>query len=300
MLTRPFSSSERLYIRLASLTACLLLVLIAFGAVVRVTEAETHCEGGWPLCHDSLFPPLHDELAWIDWGHRLSTLLVGLLTIGTFWVGYRFLRNDPNVMLPLYAVLGLYVVQSLLGAITVFAHQSSGFALLHLGLAIIMLSCPIASLTALLYTPVSTPIPESLSTAIQAVTLLTFMVMMTGAVVVVGGASEACSGWPVCNGDTELQVINLVHRGCVLLLGLLLGTLFWRVQTEQPQANLIRTMILVLLSLYLIQFSLGALYVLLDFGRALSALHVIFAGLTWAAAVSLNTMTIKQQQVQEI
>jgi cytochrome c oxidase assembly protein subunit 15 len=293
------SRGERLYFWLAGLTAALVLLLIILGAVVRVTDAESGCGGTWPLCDGSPWPSGSNELAWIDWAHRLNTLFTVLSIFGACYAARRFIRDRKDVTTPLYLGLGLLGIQSVLGAGTMLLHEPSTLPLVHLGFAVIMLSCLVASITALLYQP-HTHIfySDKFSTAVQGATLMIFMVLMTGALVVGSESSKVCPTWPLCRDTaSEAAIINLIHRGSVLLLGITLLSLVWQVDRSYDQVSF--TGAVVLLALYGLQVALGALYILSDFHASLSALHVTTAGLMWAAAVALNVVLVKQQQVVE-
>lgn len=291
---RHLSNGERLYTGLAGLTAACILLLILLGAVVRVTDAEIACGGTWPLCNGQPFPPPGNELAWLDWAHRLSTILTGCLILGAVWAARRFISNRKDVTTPLYIGLGLLAVQSILGAGNVWIHRPTTLPLVHLGFAVIMLSCLVASLTALLYQPqIRLGSNDSFVLAVHGATLMIFMVLMTGALVVGSDSSKACGKWPICeNIESDPMLINLIHRGSVLLLGITLISLVWQ---AYEGVHLMGAS--TLLGLYAIQVFLGALYILSDFEDTFSALHVTFAGLMWAAAVALNVVLVKQSQM---
>ncbi len=293
------SHGERLYFWLAGLTAFFTLLLIILGAVVRVTDAETGCGSTWPLCDGRAWPSPDNELAWIDWAHRLITLITALAIVGAWYAARRFISHRKDVTMPLYLGLGLLGIQSLLGAGTLFFDNPATLPLVHLGFAVIMLSCLAASLTALLYQPALIFSSDKFQTAVQGATLMIFMVLMTGALVVGSDSAHACREWPLCRDTTsEAAIMNLIHRGSVLLLGILLMSLVWQAWTDRVEDRVSRMSTVVLLTLYGIQVALGALYVLSDFHDLFSALHVTTAGVMWAAAVSLNIILMKQLSVE--
>jgi cytochrome c oxidase assembly protein subunit 15 len=290
---------ERLYLWLAGLTAFFTLLLIILGAMVRVTDADTGCGGTWPLCDGRAWPSLDNELAWIDWTHRLITLITALAIIGAGYAARRFISHRKDVTTPLYLGVGLLGLQSILGAGTLFFDNPATLPLVHLGFAVIMLSCLAASLTALLYQPALIFSSDKFPMAVQGATLMIFMVLMTGALVVGSDSAHACREWPLCRDTaSEAAIINLIHRGSVLLLGILLMSLVWQAWTDRVEDRISRVSTVVLLTLYGIQVTLGALYALSDFHDLLSALHVTTAGVMWAAAVSLNIVLIKQLSVE--
>lgn len=287
--------TERFYFGIVSLTAALTLLLIVVGAAVRVTHAETGCGGTWPLCDGRVLPPLANSLAWLDWTHRLITLLTVLCMVGAGFAARRLMHQRPEVTTPLYLGLGLLALQSLMGAGNVLVHAETTLPLLHLGFAVIILSCLVASLTSLVVESPLVVNRDKFPLAVQGATLMIFMVLMTGALVVGSHSSTACGTWPLCdNTASEAALLHWVHRGSVLLLGVILMSLVWQVRIDRPHDTFSLWGTIVLLGLYAVQAAIGALYIFSDFGDLFSILHVTFAGAMWAAAVALNVALAKQ------
>lgn len=289
---------ERLYASLTLLTAGLVLLLIVLGAMVRSTDAEEACGSSLVLCNGNLMPQTQISLAWLDWGHRLMTLLVGIAIFSTYVVARRTLQRD-EVTRPLYWGVGLLIIQSVIGAGTMWLENPPTLPLLHLGFAVIIFSCLVASVTILLYQPRRQWISaDTYPTAVHSMTLMTFVVLMTGAMIVGAGATSACDGFPLC-GDSTLNddaIINLIHRGSVVLLGIVLVMLVWRTRTERPTDRIATIGIFTLFALFVVQALLGAWIAQYGSTVLLSALHVMFAGLTWASAVALSIAMMKQQE----
>jgi heme A synthase len=62
---------KRLFPTLGLITALLTGGLIVVGAIVRVSDSGLGCGNDWPLCNGTIFPPLDNLTAWIEWSHRL-------------------------------------------------------------------------------------------------------------------------------------------------------------------------------------------------------------------------------------
>ena len=122
-------------------TAALTLALIVFGAVVRVTDSGLGCGTDWPLCNGTVFPPLDNISAWIEWLHRLFALLIGFFGLATLSVAWRRYRAaDRRVLRMTVLAAFLFVVQSGLGAIVVILELPPTFVTLHLGVAMLLLA----------------------------------------------------------------------------------------------------------------------------------------------------------------
>ncbi len=129
------------FIGWALATAALTWGLIVFGAVVRVTESGLGCGNDWPLCNGTIFPPLDNITAWIEWLHRLFALLIGAFGLVTLALGWRHYRHrDRRVLRMTVLAALLFLVQSALGAIVVFLDLPPTFVTLHLGVAMLLLA----------------------------------------------------------------------------------------------------------------------------------------------------------------
>ena len=64
-----------------------------------------------------------------------------------------------------------------------------------------------------------------------------FILLISGTLVSVSGATAYCDGWPVCNPIGTLGWLNLAHRGIVALTAVAVAILFaraWQTQRSQP------------------------------------------------------------------
>src|SRR5690349_712896 len=105
----------RWFIRLAFITSLLTLGLIIIGAVVRVSDSGLGCGNDWPLCNGSIFPPLDNITAWIEWSHRLVAMLIGVFGIGMLITVFRLHRANKLAIGSTIVAALLYTVQSGLG-----------------------------------------------------------------------------------------------------------------------------------------------------------------------------------------
>lgn len=282
------SSSFRV---MAFSTAALTLGLIIFGAVVRVTDSGLGCGSDWPLCNGTIFPPLDNVTAWIEWLHRLFALLIGIFGLGMLGLAWRAYRRSNRAVLNTVALAAvLFVVQSALGAFVVVLDLPPTFVTLHLGTSMLLLGALIASwLLAWLR-----PIPrqrDQVTTLIYTNAVFLLVIVLTGALVRGSGATLACTDWPLCNGSIfpagqgQLALVHMFHRFAVLALGVSL--LLMVVQVWRHRDGMTRQLAAVAFLLYVAQAGVGAMYVLTVAGSVWGAAHVGMAAAAWAVLITL-------------
>ncbi len=250
--------------------ACTYL-LILLGAIVRITGSGLGCGHDWPLCNGHLFPPLNDLPAVIEWSHRLLAALVSVLVLALGGLGWRGAGSlEPGARGAAYTALVLLIIQVLLGAVTVKTGLTPVLVILHLATAMLLLASLIAAARA--------PwLPAPSSRLLLGLTLVT---VLFGALTANLGATAACGGFPLCNGQIipragPLAAIQWTHR---LLAYTLLAVVIWWV-SRQPRRGWL------LLGLVLIQIGIAATMVELGFPGALQAAHAAVGAGVWAAVV---------------
>jgi heme A synthase len=289
------SVSPPLFTRLALATALFTFGLIIFGAVVRVTDSGLGCGSHWPLCNGTIFPPLDNLTAWIEWLHRLFAVLIGLLGIGMLAAALRAYRRQSKAVLNItLAAAGLFVLQSALGAVVVVMELPPTFVTLHLGTAMLLLGALLVAGVWASYRPAGAHKGDFIAALAYVTAALSLVIILTGALVRGSGATLACTDWPLCNGQVfpfgqgQLATIHMVHRFAVLALGISLAMLVWYVfKNRDREARLLAGLALVV---YLGQAGVGALYVLSSAAPLWGAAHVGLAAATWGLLVVLSAM----------
>ena len=294
------------FIILSLCTAVLTLGLIVFGAVVRVTESGLGCGTDWPLCNGTVFPPLDNITAWIEWLHRLFALLIGFFGLATLAAAWRQYRHDNRRVLQMTVVAAiLFVIQSALGAIVVFLELPPTFVTLHLGVAMLLLAALLGAAVMAWYLPTQVRRADSIAMLAAVNAAMAFVVILTGALVRGSGATLACTTWPLCDGGTilpfgqgQLAVINMVHRLSVAAMSVALLILIWQVNRHRSEP-LIKRIAFGAAFTHAIQIMAGALFVLSSAGREWGAIHVGLAAAVWGLLVMLAIMEgMNRQQVE--
>src|SRR6266508_175819 len=252
------------FVTLAWIAAACVYLLIVLGFVVRITGSALGCGNHWPLCHGRLFPPLSDPGAVIEWSHRLVAGIVSILIVALAVLDWR--RS--------VTLVGLLVIQIALGAVTVKTDLQPLMVILHLATAMLLLA-------GLIVAARSVPSSPGLRPGSAVLLALTFITVLFGALTANLGATAACSGFPLCNGQVipsagPLAAIHWTHR---LLAYTLVGYLVWWVVRSRERR------VWGLLAIVALQIAIAALMVQLGFPGALQGAHAAVGAGVWAAMV---------------
>jgi heme A synthase len=284
-------------------TACATYLLIVWGGIVRVTGSGLGCDDprggtdGWPLCAGGLLPPW-TQAGVIEFTHRWLAAIATLLVIALATVVYMRYRDVRRLVVASSVTLVLFVVQIILGAITVEFKLPPSVILIHLANAEILLgSLAFIAVTALTLgtgreiTWSGAPPKARLAAAAAA---LTYLVLLSGSNVVAQGAGAACTGWPFCGGglgfslpQAGLAAVNVLHRFGAGGLLLLIGATVPIVRKVHPgDSPMLRTGIAVNV-LLLLQIVAGAVLVESNLPTFIKGIHLALASALWASVVLL-------------
>jgi heme a synthase len=281
--------------RLCLVTCVVIFGLIVLGGVVRATDSGDGCPD-WPLCHGKLIPRA-DKHTLIEYSHRATASVVGLLVLGIAVKAWRSYRDTPRILYPSLLALALVLVQGGLGGAAVLNDLAAEIVMLHLGLALTILALVIL-ITHTAFDNTKPLAPTAASPAVAGLGALSAVgvisLMVIGAYVAVADYSLACSGWPLCNGQvvpdqsaTSVQVIFL-HRILALVVGVVLLALFavaWRERAGAPLAFALAAAAIVL---YGIQVIVGAANIWTEVADEVSTAHLAFGTLLWVVLSMLN------------
>src|SRR5688572_17208768 len=103
--------------RLCLVTVAAVLVLIAIGGIVRATDSGLGCPD-WPTCHGRLIPH-NDKHTIIEYSHRLTASIVGIMVLAMAFVAIRKYRDVPAIVWPSISAFILVLVQAGIGAAVV-------------------------------------------------------------------------------------------------------------------------------------------------------------------------------------
>jgi heme A synthase len=287
-------SSVALFRRVSVLTAIFAYLQIALGGVVRVSGSGLGCPD-WPLCHGRPYPPA-DIHSIIEYSHRTVGTITGVLVLATVvgaWVLFRSRR--PAVAWLATAALLAYGAEAVLGALVVFGALPSWLVAVHLGLAMIIIGCLIA--TAVLSMPAAAGVPDVAFKRLAAAAAgATYVMLLTGSTVVASNADESCNSWPLCGGGFSLDfsgvnAFTMLHRGTVLVVTVLLVYVLATAIRRWSGVAAMRIVAVGAVAVLALQIAVGAASAITDAGLP-NALHVALATLVWSGVITTALLTL--------
>lgn len=296
MISKPLITIRRL----AFLTVGFAYALTVLGAVVRITNSGMGCGDDWPLCNGRIVPTLDNPEVIIEWAHRLSVLGLSLFVIALAAVTY-LRRHEPKVLGPggvlrpvLLAVL-IFIVQVMLGAVTVWLELRATAVVLHLGAALALLAVlMVVGLRAgESSSEVETPNARWKGAGLAALAL-GGAALLAGGLTANLGAGPSCLGFPLCSGQVwpasaagSLPHIHWTHRLVAYALLLhVLGLAFVARRRGAPQS--VKNAIWIALIAVTAQVTVAAVMVLSHLPQAWRTAHAALGAALWIALVYLT------------
>lgn len=311
------SAGQRRFRRFAGFLLVFLLGVIVFGAWVRITGSGAGCGEHWPSCHGQLVPRTPTQATVIEYTHRLTSGLLGLLALALpvwAWQGFppghavRRFSLGTLALVVVEAAIGAGLVKnrlvvddaSVARAVVVALHLVNtllltGCAALTLALA----SMPSSSARALRSMSRrgsgSDASRSSPATSVPAVPLWAFGVVLVGLCAVAASGAVTALGdtlFPVAVGATEqsgvpaghfLVQLRVVHP---ILASIVVCACLALARALAPGAET-RSWAIALGGLSCVQLVLGALNVLWRAPGWLQLVHLLVAQLLWISAVLL-------------
>lgn len=229
------------------------VVVIAWGAWVRISGSGDGCGDHWPLCHGEAIPTAAQVKTWIEVSHRYSTALYGLLVVAQLFFVFRTSARRHPTRAWAVATLFFTITEALIGRQLVelrLVNQSTDT------LRLLVMPLHLVNTSLLLLSTVMTaegirygvrrirPLPSHIRRAGILVILTLFLLLTTGAIAALGShlspSESLISGltkdWAT---DSHLAVrLRFIHPLLALILGTALFQLSNAVQEQTSTTQL--------------------------------------------------------------
>ncbi len=291
---------QRRFARFAGALLVYLLLVILFGAWVRITGSGAGCGDHWPTCHGELVPRTPNQQTIIEYTHRLSSGALGLLSLLLPLWAWRAFPAGHAVRWCSVATLALVVMEAAIGAGLVLkqlvasnASQARAVAVaLHLGNTLLLTASAALTLGYAHTTP-REPRTRRLALGGAGWALALFLIALvlvatTGAVTALGDTlfpvrfgSAGSSGVPRDHFLVQLRVVHPVLACLVVCFAVGIARHFAVAAATRPWARAVGFGAA-------IQLVLGVLSILLGAPGWLQLGHLLMAQVLWISAVLLS------------
>ncbi|NNL31051.1 MAG: heme A synthase [Gemmatimonadetes bacterium] len=279
------------------------LGLLFLGSVVHATESSLACPD-WPTCFGTMVPEMTGGVFW-EHLHRLVAgglvLMFGLAT----WLARQEAPDRPWIFKACLAGLGLLVIQSIFGGLTVIYRLPDLVSTTHLTLAFAFLT--LASVLAAATSRGGGPVEglhESMGMRLRALAgfawLLVFLQSVVGGLVRHTDAGMACPDVPLCLGQVVPPLVNLpitahfAHRVVALVAT---GAVLWLAVAAHRRGvpGRIRRWVVAAVALVLVQVALGVASVLTVLAVVPVSLHTLVAAALLAVLAATATLATRPE-----
>jgi heme A synthase len=281
------------------------LGLLLLGSIVHATESSLACPD-WPTCFGTMVPEMTGGVFWEHLHRLVAGALVLIFAVAT-WLVRKEAPDRPWMFRAGLAGLGLLLVQSVFGGLTVIFELPTAVSTTHLTLAFgfVSLATVLASSSAWR--------PEARIDASRAKGLRRFASVAAGLVLVqsvLGGlvrhldAGMSCPDAPLCLGQLVPPLVNplitthFVHRVLgIVVMGTVLTLAVWAARADLPAAA--RRWTTVAAWLVVGQVALGFASVLTVLAVVPVSLHTLVAASLLVVLVHVATVGHHMREAEE-
>ncbi|MEI5906031.1 heme A synthase [Bacillus spongiae] len=272
---------------LSVITTIGMLFVLLGGALVTKTDSGMGCGQTWPLCHGQLIPDDVPLETIIELAHRVVSGVVGLLVLAlsiASWKTIGHIRETKFLSLLSFSFL---MLQALIGAAAVVWGQSSFVLALHFGISLISFAA-VLLLTLLIFEvdkkfdARNVIIDKKMKFHIFSLTIYTYIVVYTGALVRHTKSSLVCPDWPLCiNNSPSLpgnlhEWVQMGHRAAAGIVFIWIAYITFLAIKQYKHQKVIYWGWILAFILVTLQVIAGALVVLTKLFLPLALAHAFF------------------------
>ncbi len=293
-----------LHPRAYKVTVVWTLCLLFLGSIVHATESSLACPD-WPTCFGTMMPEMTGGVFW-EHLHRLVAGGLVLMFILATWLARKETSDRPWIFRLSIVGVGLLLVQSIFGGLTVIYRLPDLISTTHLSLAFIFLSLAtvLAVATHGSTNSKSPPAMKGVSrsdgtklaayAAIAAVAV--FVQSVIGALVRHTDGGMSCPDIPLCLGQIVPPLVNIqitshfLHRTMAIVTSGAVIFLYAWTKTRCEIPNHVQRLVVIAVGLLVIQVLLGIASVLTVLAIPPVSLHTLVAAALLSILVGIATV----------
>jgi cytochrome c oxidase assembly protein subunit 15 len=272
---------------LAILTTIGMLFVLLGGALVTKTGSGLGCGRTWPLCNGELIPSeINTELI-IELAHRLVSAAVGIMVLVLSVCSWRVMGHIRETKFLSFLSFFFLVLQGLLGAAAVIWGQNSFILALHFGISLISFAA-VFLLTLLIFEvdkkfeAEKLIIDPRMQKHLIGVTIYSYLVVYSGALVRHTKASLVCADWPLCENEAFVlpsnfnEWVQMGHRFFAGMIFVWIGYITLLAIKHYRQQKVVYWGSIISFALVSLQVAAGALVVLSKLNLYIALAHAFF------------------------
>lgn len=288
------TSPMTLFRKLTSVSLGATIVLVAIGGLVRATKSGLGCGTDWPDCGGRLVPALATRAEIIEFSHRFTAGVVGILIAAMAVVALRGVA-DKRIRTTSFLALGLVVFQALLGAAVVKAELERLVVVAHLvaAMSLLALLVYLAGLVKARTDGLDGETDAGLSKRVMLGGLALLALMVVGSL---ASTRDIGGSWPLVDGKlvpdlgVETFALHWFHRVLAGVVGVVAFVLAARVIRRKAQMPAAARFAHAAAGLFGLEILIGAVNLWTDQNSVAVALHLTTAALIWASFAAMATL----------
>jgi heme a synthase len=267
-------------------TIGMILVLLG-GALVTKTESGMGCGRSWPLCNGEFVPTEITAELVIELAHRLVSGAIGFMVlILSIWT-WKVIGHIRETKFLSFLSFFFLLLQGLIGAAAVIWEQSDFILALHFGISLISFAA-VLLLTLLIFEidkkfdVDKLVIDRRMGFHIISISIYSYFVIYTGALVRHTKSSLVCRDWPLCVNDSPALPTNLFewvqmgHRAAAGLIFIWIGYVTYLAVKKYRQQKVIYWGWISAFTLVSLQVLSGAFVIFTQLNLFIALMHALF------------------------
>jgi len=272
---------------LAVATTIVMIFILLGGALVTKTGSGMGCGRSWPLCEGKFVPSEITPELMIELAHRLVSgaggIMVLLLSVWS-WKAIGHIRETKFLSLLSFIFL---LLQGLIGAAAVLWGQSGFVLALHFGISLVSFAS-VFLLTLLIFEidkkfeAEKLYIDKRMGFHIVGVSIYSYLVIYTGALVRHMKASLVCLDWPLCSNESLslpsdiYQWVHMGHRAAAGIIFIWISYIFYLAVRHYKEQKVLYWGWMIAFILVSLQVIAGAFIIFSMLNLYIALLHAFF------------------------